>query len=161
MAVKAQVYGIDELVSGFESAEKAAQGIAKAALYEGAGVMADAMHAALDNIATEDYYYAHHGQKRLPSPEMVEAVKSARFGVAKHEGSGSEVSTVVGIAGSGYVEMLGKNYPAAMLLRSIQSGTSFMTAQPVVRRAINRTKGAAAAAIKAEAEARIKKIFED
>lgn len=161
MAVKTQIYGIDELVSNFDAAEKGAQGIAKAALYEGAGVMADAMHGALDNIATEEYHYAHHGHKRLPSPEEKAAVLSASFGVAKHQGSGAEVNTVVGITGSGYVEMLGKSYPAAMLLRSIQSGTSFMTAQPVVRRAINRTKSAAAAAIKAEAEARLTKIFKD
>lgn len=161
MAVKAQIYGIDELVSGFEMAENAAQGIAKAALYEGAGVMADAMHAALNDIKTEEFRYAHHGYKRLPSPEEKAAVQSAEFGVAKHQGSGAEVNTVVGITGSGYVQMMGKSYPAAMLLRSIQSGTSFMTAQPVVRRAINRSKGAAAAKIKSEAEARITKIFKD
>ena len=50
---------------------------------------------------------------------------------------------------------------AAELLRAIQSGTSFMRAQPVVRRAINSAKGAATAKIAAEGEARLQKIFND
>lgn len=161
MAVKAVSFGIDELAANFEKAERAAQGIAKASLYEGAKVMADAMRGGLDSIATEEWHFARGGEKRLPSPEEKAAVQSAEFGVARHQGSGAEFNTVVGITGTGYVELNGKDVPAAMLLRSIQSGTSFMTAQPVVRRAINRAKGAAAQAIASEAEARIQKIFKD
>lgn len=162
MATKMVSYGIDELSEKFVLAERAAQGIAKASLYEGAKVMADAIHASLDTIQTEPYHYVPEGgAKRLPSPAEKAAVQAAKFGVAKHSGSGSEVNTVVGIAGSGYVEVAGKTKPAAMILRSIQSGTSFMTAQPVVRKAINRSKGAAGAAIAAEADARLQKIFKD
>ena len=156
-----QISGLDELSDKLTLAGSAAQGIAKASLYEGAGVMADAIHAALDGIKTEPFHYAKDGEKRLPSPAEKAAVLSAKFGVAKHQGSGAEVNTVVGITGSGYVDLAGKRLPAAMLIRSIQSGTSFMTAQPVVRKAINGAKGAAAAKIAAEGEARLQKIFKD
>lgn len=162
MAVKSVSFGMDELVANFETAERAAQGIAKASLYEGAKVMADAMHGSLSEIRTEPFRYVPAGgELRLPSPQEAAAVRAAKFGVAKHQGSGSEVNTVVGITGTGYVELNGKTVPAAMLLRSIQSGTSFMRAQPVVRRAINRTKGAAGARIASEAESRIQKLFKD
>ena len=153
-------FGLDEMIADFEKAEAAAQGIAKASLYEGAAVVADAIHASLDSIQTEPFRYVPEGgEKRLPSPEEKAAAKAAKFGVAKNQTNGAEANTVVGIAGSGYVHLVGKSVPAAAVLRSIQSGTSFMTAQPVVRKAINRAKAAAAAKIAAEGEARIQKLF--
>ena len=162
MATKSQVFGMDELVANFSLAEDAAQGIAKASLYEGANIIANAMHSSLNTIQTEEFHWVPEGgEKRMPSPQEKAAVQAARFGVAKHEGTGAEVNTVVGITGSGYVNLNGKSVPAAMLLRSSQSGTSFRKAQPVVRRAINRSKGAAAAKIASEAEARIQKLFKD
>ena len=157
-----QITGLDELTEQLTQAAEHAQGIAKASLYEGAGVMANAMHAALNQIKTEPFRYVPEGgTKRLPSPEEKAAVLAARFGVAKHGGSGAEVNTVVGLAGSGYGHLVGTDVPAAEVLRAIQSGTSFMQAQPVVRKAINGAKGAAAAKIAAEAEARLQKIFND
>ena len=161
-----QITGLDELNDKLTLAGNAAQGIAKASLYEGAKIMADAMHASLNQIKTEPFRWVPEGgELRLPSPEEAAAVQSAQFGVAKHQGSGAEVNTVVGLTGSGYVEMQFKHgsrrVAAAELLRAIQSGTSFMRAQPVVRRAINSAKGAATAKIAAEGEARLQKIFND
>lgn len=153
-------FGLDEMVANFDKAEAAAQGIAKASLYEGAAIVADAIHESLNSIQTEPFRFVPEGgEKRLPSPEEKAAAMAAKFGVAKHHASGAEADTVVGIAGSGYVKMVGKRVPAAVVLRSIQSGTSFMRAQPVVRKAIDRVKGAAAAKIASEAEARIQKLF--
>lgn len=160
-----QISGLDELDEQLTLAGNAAQGIAKASLYEGANIMANAIHSGLDRIQTEPWRYATDSDKRLPSPEEKAAILSAKFGVAKHEGSGAEVNTVVGLTGSGYVELQGKSgsrrVAAALLLRSIQSGTSFMKAQPIVRRAVNGAKGAATAKIAAEGEARLNKIFND
>ena len=161
-----QITGLDELSDKLTLAGNAAQGIAKASLYEGAGVMADAMHASLNQIKTEPFRYVPEGgEKRLPSPQEKAAVLASRFGVAKHSGSGAEVNTVVGLTGSGYVEMQFKHgsrrVAAAELLRAIQSGTSFMRPQPIVRKAINGAKARATAKIAAEGEARLKKIFND
>ena len=174
-----QITGLDELSDKLTLAGNAAQGIAKASLYEGAKIMADAMHASLNQIKTEPFRYVPEGgEKRLPSPQEKAAVLASRFGVAKHSGSGAEVDTVVGLSTTdyvtiaesanyehkgGYVHRMGhkEDVPAAMLLRAIQSGTSFMVAQPVVRRAINSAKGAATAKIAAEGEARLQKIFND
>ena len=156
-----QMTGLDELSDKLALAERAAQGIAKASLYEGAGVIADAIRGSLSQIKTEPYRYANSDNKRLPSPEEKALVVNAQYGVAKHQGSGAEVNTVVGIAGDGYGMIGNKRVPVAMVLRSIQSGTSFMVAQPVVRKAINRAKGEASAKIAAEAEARLQQIFKD
>lgn len=152
--------GFDELADKLEQAGNAANGIAKASLYVGAGVMADAMHAGLNQIKTEPFRYVRNDdKKRLPSPEEKAAALAAKFGVARHAGSGAEVDTVVGITGSGYVHLVGKSVPAAELLRSIQKGTSFMLAQPVIRKAISAAKGAASAATAAEGEARLQQLF--
>lgn len=161
-----EITGLSELEEKLTLAGNAAQGIAKASLYEGAGVMADAISASLKSIKTEPFRWVPEGgELRLPSPEEAAAVQSAQFGVAKHQGSGAEVNTVVGLTGSGYVEVQGKSgsrrVAAAELLRAIQSGTSFMKPQPIVRKAINGAKARATAKIAAEGEARLKKIFND
>lgn len=162
MAGKMTVYGLDELDSKLSQAGAAAQGIAKASLYEGARVMADAMHGAMESIQTEPFRWAKEGEeKRLPSPVEKAAVQAARFGVARHSGSGAEVNTVVGVAGSGYVDVAGKTRPAAMIIRSIESGTSFMRAQPVFRKAIRANKAKAASAIEGELDKRLQKLFKD
>ena len=174
-----QIKGFEELEEQLRLAGTAAQGIAKASLYEGAGLMANAIRKGLDGIKTEPFHYAKDGEKRLPSPQEKAAVLAARYGIAKHEGSGAEVSTVVGISSrgvtavtmskdyehkGGYIHRMGageKDIPVAVLLRSIETGTSFMTGQPVVRKAINGAKSAAASRIVAEAESRLQKIFKD
>lgn len=154
-----QITGLDEFSDKLTQAGEHATGIAKAALYEGAGVIADAIRGSLDEIQTGPFHWAKDGETRLPSPEEKAAVMSAKYGVAKHQGSGAEINTVVGIGGSGYKMVAGKRVPVAVILRSIQSGTTYMRPQPVVRKAINRAKSAAAGKIAAEAEARLQKIL--
>ena len=84
---------------------------------------------------------------------------------SKDFANASSYRLLVGLTGSGYVEVQGKSgsrrVAAAELLRAIQSGTSFMKPQPIVRKAINGAKARATAKIAAEGEARLKKIFND
>ena len=159
MARDLQVTGLDEFGQLLQEAGDHAMGIAKGALFEGAAVVADAMRASLDQIKTEPFRWATEDDKRYPSPEEKAAVLTARYGVAKFRGTGAEVDTIVGIAGSGYRHLMGKDVPTAEILRAIQSGTSFMKAQPVVRKALRAALGPANAKIIAAANERFQTIF--
>lgn len=164
MAGKMVVTGIDEVVDMLGRLGESAGGIASRALYEGAGVMADAMSRAADSIKTEPFRYARvkKGEKRLPSPEEAEALKN-HTGIAHFQGGGTEVDTLVGFQKAGYVDIHGqrKTYRKAVgqIANAINSGTSFMDKQPVFRRAISRTRQAATEAIISAAEAEIDKLI--
>ena len=83
MAFSFQVSGMDELNSRMEKLGGEALHIAAEGLYEGAGVVADAVSSAVNGIATEKFKYAAGGKKRKPSPEEKALLSSAKKGVAK------------------------------------------------------------------------------
>lgn len=157
-----RIKGIAEFEKKLGSVGQRAPGVAKASLYDGAAVVADAYKNALNSIQTEPFFYAHHGWQRLPSPEEKAAVMSGTYGIAKMQMSGFKVNTIIGAKpDAGYVTLLGKKTPTALILRSIEHGTSFMKKQPVLRRAINAAKGETLGAMSATAEDRIKKLIND
>ena len=54
---------------------------------------------------------------------------------------------------------MGRTVPVAVLVRSIESGTSFMRKQPVFRAAVNRVKGQAEDAIASEVQNRLDQLI--
>ena len=109
MAYKVTTEGLDELRQALISAGDAAQGVAAASLYEGAGVLADAVSRAVHGIATEPFEYAAGGRTRKPSPEEKGALLGAgSAGIAKFHKNGLSVDTVVGFQKSGYAVVGGK-----------------------------------------------------
>jgi len=156
MAFDMKMEGLEELSAILGRLDSEAELVASGALYEGAGVIADAMSNAVDSIKTAPFKYKR--ESRMPSPEEKEALRG-KIGIAKFRKNGSEVDTIVGFTrGNGYV-MLGKRKTAVRLIaRSINSGTSFMGKQPVFRRAASKNKSAAEAAIVAKAEKMLQEI---
>lgn len=150
MAFDMKMEGLEELSAILGRLDSEAELVASGALYEGAGVIADAMSNAVDSIKTAPFKYKR--ESRMPSPEEKEALRG-KIGIAKFRKNGSEVDTIVGFTrGNGYV-MLGKRKTAVRLIaRSINSGTSFMDKQPVFRKAASKTKASAEAAMVAKAE---------
>lgn len=157
-----KIKGIAEFEKKLSSAGQRAPGVAKASLYDGAAVIANAYKNALNNIQTEPFFYAYNGWQRLPSPEEKEAVMNGTYGIAKMQMHGFKVDTIIGVKpDAGYVTLLGKKTPTALILRSIEHGTSFMKKQPVLRNAINAAKNGALGAMSATAEDRINKLMND
>ena len=146
--------GIDEQYLKFTKLGQEIEGIAKEALFKGAGVMADTVTAEIATIKTEKFHMAINGDKRLASPQEKAALQRT-VGIAKFKGNGGEVDTLVGITGSGYANVAGKRTPVIVIARSINGGTDFMIKQPVFRRAANKGRPAAQAAIIETAENRI------
>lgn len=99
------VEGMDELFSLLKKAEDKSLGIAAQGLYEGAGIVADAVGKAVRGIRTEKFEYAKGGKKRKPSPEEKAALSQAPCGVAKFRKKLGRVDTTVGFNGAGYVNV--------------------------------------------------------
>lgn len=183
MAFNVQWEGCDELLRQMDKLPEKAAEIASKALFEGAGVMADAVGRAVQGIATEPFKYAKGGKKRKPSPEEKQIVMQAQHGVAKFKNTGLKIQTSVGFQKSGYGKITwnhartnirtkyklaksGKHMvhasqgtgasmkPVPLIVNSINSGTSFMEKQPFLRKAFSQNKGAAVAAIEAGIESR-------
>ena len=83
MAYTISTTGMEELEAKLRLAGEAAQGVAAASLYEGAGIVADAVSQAVHGIATSPFKYARNGEKRKPSPEEKAILEGAAKGIAK------------------------------------------------------------------------------
>ena len=183
MPFSIKVDGLSELIRNMDRLPEKAADVAALALYDGAGVVADAVSRAVQGIATEPFKYAKGGQKRKPSPEEKQIVMQAQHGVAKFKNTGLKIQTSVGFQKSGYGKITwnhartnirtkyklaksGKHMvhasqgtgasmkPVPLIVNSINSGTSFMEKQPFLRKAFSQNKGAAVAAIEAGIESR-------
>ena len=151
MAMTMKVEGLDELSRKLAQLGDRAEEVASRALYDGAGVMADAYAQAVESIQTEPFRYAFGDRKRAPSPEEKAALQG-KTGIARFDKNGTEVNTAIGVNGAGYADVAGKQKAVRKIANAINSGTSFMVKQPVFRRAVTQAKGAASAAIVAKAD---------
>ena len=152
----------DTMTQLFDELEGGANGVATAALYKGAGIVADAVSAAVKGIQTEPYRRVKEGDpKRKPSPEEKALLGNGIFGIAKFRKGGAEVTTSIGMANSGYGSLghSGKSVAIPVIARSIDSGTSFMQKQPFLRNAFNKAGKEAVKVIAAEIDKRFQDII--
>ena len=159
MAMTMETVGLDQLGRMLAQLNNKAQEIASGALYDGAGIVANAMNAAVQSIRTEPFRYATEGKMRLASPQEKAALER-KIGITKFRKSGSEVDTMIGISGtSGYTQIAGKQKAVRVIARSINHGTSFMHKQPVFRKAKTQSQEPAKEAIVSKAEQMINEII--
>jgi hypothetical protein len=145
-----QVDGLKEFSEILAQMETKAPAIAAQALYDGAGIVADAVNKSAESIKTEPFTYKK--EMRLPSPEEKEIVQKAAAGIAKFNNTGAEIDTSIGFRNAGYAELNGKTVPIPMIVNAINSGTSFMQKQPFIRKAGAESAPKAMQAIKAKIE---------
>lgn len=187
MACGIHVEGMQQLYNAFDKLPAKAQKIASEALYEGAGVVADAVSRAVQGIATEPFKYAKDGRKRLASPEEKAMLTGARHGVAKFRKNAVNVQTSVGFQRSGYAPITWNHAktsasrtkykqsasgrmvhasqgsgtsmkPIPLIANSINHGTSFMVRQPFLNKAFSKSRGAANAAIENGLKSRLDEL---
>lgn len=182
MAFKVTWGGTADLLRKMDKLPEKAEKIAAEALYEGAGVMADAVSKEIKGISTAKFQYAKGGEKRLPSPEEKQILMDAKHGVAKFRKTGTSIQTSVGFQKSGYAKItwnhartnirtkykMGKKgmmvhasqgsgdsmKPVPLIANAINHGTSFMKKQPFLRKAFSQNQKAALAAIEDGIKAR-------
>ena len=148
------VRGSDELLRKMQRAPEKAAKIAAQALYEGAGIVADAVSRSVHGIRTKPFIKAQGGFQRLASPEEKAILENAPHGIAKFRKDLKEVSTKIGYQSSGYAQLGGRTVPVPLIANAINSGTSFRTKQPFFREAEKKSQKAAVAAIETGIKAR-------
>lgn len=132
----------------------------KRALYEGAGVMASAMKAAVEALPTDERVPTHNRPLNVISSRD-RADVAAGVGIARFQEDGDAVDTLIGF--KGYVSRTEKDYPNGvpipLIVRSIESGSSVRAEHPFVGKATRGARAEAVAAIRAKADEELGKII--
>lgn len=126
---------------------KSSKGMCKRVIYDGAGVMADAIKKALENLPIEEGKnglppYAPPGKKidGVSGKQRKELVEG--MGIAKMREERGYIYAKIGF--DGYSGIKTKQWPNGipilLLMRSIEAGTSFRKKNPVIRKTVNQNK---------------------
>lgn len=151
MPFRIQTEGLQELGKMLKEFGDKAGYIASYGLYDGAGIVADAITEEAKSIKTEPFHYAAvaGATTRLPSPEEKEILlNSGAMGVSKFKKRIGAVDTSVGYNGSGYApvnwnHMSSKartNYKAQSFKGKDNMTTSTLKAAGVYRRGVQNMK---------------------
>lgn len=139
--------GTDEYSKKLEILFKDTEKVVREAVHEGAAVVADEIKAGLKGLPIEEgenglppVGTAEHkisGVSRKQKSDLIDS-----FGLAPIENDGGYIQTKAGVDGYGSIPT--KKYPNgvpnAMLMRSVESGTTFRNKNPVFRKAVNRSR---------------------
>lgn len=164
---KIEMKNIDEYAKALSTLWKDSRKIIESAVYEGANIVADEIKEGLQGIPIQE------GENGLPpmgsSDDKLTGVSRKQkadlingFGLSPMEDKGDFINTKAGFDGYGSIKTkkYPKGTPNAMLMRSVESGTSFRQKHPTVRPAVNRAKKAAEAAMEKEIDEQIKRRME-
>lgn len=136
MPYRLDISGMDELYKKIVRLKEKAPDAAAVALYEGAGVIADAVSRGVQGISTAPFKYAKNGEKRKPSPEEKAVIVGSPHGVAKFRKKLHAIDTSIGFNHSGYANVNFKhmsasartNYKAVKLKGHSSNASSFLKA---------------------------------
>lgn len=136
-----QIQGVDEYAEKVKKLSKNPDRIIKKAVYDGAAIVADAVKAGLRGLPVDNRFgspeHPVNGVTRRQKADLIESM-----GLTPMRNEMGYINTKLGF--DGYGSMPTKNYPKgvpnALLMRSVESGTTFRKKNPVVRRALNASK---------------------
>lgn len=158
--------GIDEYAKVLAKVGQGSKGIIKAAVYEGADVVADAMRNAVSAlpVISEQEAIIDWRQHR-PSDGITAAQKqglASGLGLSPMKDEGGYIFTKAGFAGYNgvYTKAYSNGQPNALIARSLESGSSARKKHPFIRPAVNRAKAAAEARMGAKLDEMLSKIVE-
>ena len=138
------VKGFKTFISQLKALGESAEPVSKMAVYDAAPIVLESIRVGIQSVVSNE-----------ATGDLVGSV-----GISSIESTGGQVSTAVGV--SGYDR---KGTPNALKARVLESGTSQQAKCPFMRKAINRARSAAKAAMAnrfdIEIDKRIKAIKED
>lgn len=138
------IKGLDEFITKLEAAQREPEAIVKKALYEGAGIVADAIRSGVASVpVSESNQRPKHGVTSVEKAGLLSGI-----GISKMRTEDGTVNVVIGFNGT---NKDGKRNTTIM--RRLESGTSYQAKYPVVRQAVNRSK--------ANAQEAMQKVFTD
>lgn len=157
---------LEGVIDHIEELRKSTGKIAAVALYKGAGVQAEQIKQYLRTVPTEPSRAVPRarnstGPLNSATVEEIEAIGS-HVGIAKYKDGGGEISTAIGF--NGYMDTITtkkwpKGFPIAMIVRSIESGSSVRNKHPFFRKAVKKGGPVATEAMAEAATEEINKIL--
>lgn len=153
--------GIDDYAKALGTLWKESENIVKKAVYEGADVVANEIKQGLRSIPVDERVGTEEnpatGVGRRQKADLIDG-----FGLSPMENKDGYINTKAGFDGYGSIKTkkYPKGQPLAMLMRSVESGTSFRKKTPVIRKAVTRARKTAEAKMAETVETEIKKIME-
>ena len=152
--------GIDEYAKALGILWKDSENIVKKAVYEGADIVANEIKQGLRSLPVDERVGTEEnpieGVGRIQKEDLIEG-----FGLSPMENKDGYINTKAGFNGYGSIKTkkYPKGQPLAMLMRSVESGTSFRKKTPVIRKAVTRARKVAEAKMAETVEEEIKKIM--
>ena len=150
---KMTIKGLDEFIDKLEKAGQKPEAIVKKALYEGAGVVAEAIRAGVASLPVDE----SRGTRAKPKHGITGVEKSgllSGIGISKMRVEDAKVNVAIGFNGT---NADGKRNTTIM--RRAESGTTTQQKTPAVRPAVNRSKAQAQNAMKEVFIEELEKLF--
>ena len=141
MMAKITVRGLEEYANRLGALWKDSEKIMKEAVYAGASEVADSIKSGLRSIPTSNERgtpdHPVEGVTNRQKADLIDA-----FGLAPIEDRDGYIQTKAGFDGYGRTpsKKYPKGLPNALLMRSVESGTSFRKKTPVIRKAVNKSR---------------------
>lgn len=157
---KLKFSGLDEYVSQLKTLVTVSEVCIGRAVHDGAGVVADAMKAAIESLPIDERYVRPgntlNGISSLQKKGLIEG-----FGIATLRNDNGYLNVKLGF--DGYNGVKTKQFPSgqpnAMIARSINAGTSFRQRVPFIDNTVRQQKDACEKKMKETFDKELKKVI--
>lgn len=157
---KLKFSGLDEYVSQLKTLVTVSEVCIGRAVHDGAGVVADAMKAAIESLPIDERYVKSgntlNGISSLQKKGLIEG-----FGIATLRNDNGYLNVKLGF--DGYNGVKTKQFPSgqpnAMIARSINAGTSFRQRVPFIDNTVRQQKDACEKKMKETFDKELKKVI--
>lgn len=155
------VEGFEDYIEQLITTDKQLDRICGRSLHPGAKIIANVCKEKLQNLRTDDTLFRWNGGFRHGPTTRQKKFLIESMGIAKIRHIGNSYDVKLGF--DGYNDIVSERWPAgqpnAMIARSVNSGTSFMEAQPFMNQSITESEAAVIKAIEKQFEYELEKIF--
>lgn len=158
---KIQIKAGDDLAARLYSLEAILQDkICGAAIYKGGEIVTDTIRESIESLPTDDRFVFGGTKKSGPSEKQKKGL-SESLGIAKIRNDDGFLNIKVGFSGYNSVktERWPKGQPNLLVARAVERGTSFMSANPFIKKSVAKARKRAKEAMVKEADREIKKIM--
>lgn len=157
---KFQFEGVDNLIAQYSKLEGDTEKIIGKAIYKGAGIVAKTVRGAVDSLATDNSFGTAENPTSGPSTIQKIGLQNS-LGIAKLRNDNGFRNVKIGF--DGYNNVKTKRWPQgqpnSMVARSVESGTSWMSKQPFMRKAEQSARRPCEEAMSEVVDLEIKKIM--
>lgn len=148
---------IDTYIADLTKLFNESEEICKRAAYEGARIVADKCRSGIEGLPVRNFDKGSGMVNGVTASQKAGLL--AGLGIAHFRNDGGFINVKIGMDGynSTRTKQFPNGQPNALIIRALESGTSFRARNPVITRATNAAKGAAEAAIQKQMDEEIKK----